>query len=134
MAEEPSKEYMFDLSLLLDSLGYAVRCRTEEQASKLTAHVASQHPEKFEYWGHGETNWGIHGAETAYALCYLDEYGDDGSPIFEECGLTYGSAESFEDEGFTILEFEDIFVPLESITAEAAQSISELFELFGITL
>ena len=134
MAEEPSKEYMFDLSLLLDSLGYAVRCRTEEQARKFTAYVASQHPEKFGYWSHGETNWGIHGAETAYSLCYLDEYDDDGSSIFEECRLTYGSAESYEDEGFTILEFEDVFVQLESIAAEAAQSVNELLELFGVIL
>lgn len=134
MAEEPSKEYMFDLSLLLGSLGYAVRCRTEEQARKFTAHVASQYPDKFTYWSPGETNWGVYGVETAYAFCYLDEYGDDGSPIFEECKLSYGTTESFEDEGFTILEFEDVFVQLESITAEAAQSVNELFELFGVIL
>lgn len=134
MAEEPSKEYMFDLSLLLGSLGYAVRCRTEEQARKFTAYVESQHPEKFECWGHGETNWGIYGTETVYAFSYLDAYNDDGGSIFEECGLNYGSAGSLEDEGYTILEFEDVFVQLESITAEAAQSVNELFELFGVTL
>lgn len=130
MAKETPMAYDFDLSALIAPNGYAVHCETREQAEAFHAYLRENYPEKLEYWPDGETNWGIYREETAYALCYLDDEDDDDRPIFDKCGLTYGTPKSYEEDRFQILKFEDILAS--SGMDEADQTIDELLGLYGV--
>lgn len=123
------ENHELDLELLMDTAGYAVRCREQWQADTLFDAVSERYPERVKRWS--GTYWYLDQERTCYTMVDYDGRDADDKPTFYDFGyMNYFSTEYAEEAGFTILEFEDIILA-DSNLEGVPVSVDELLGLIG---
>lgn len=112
---------MLDFSMLKDLGKVAIHCATERDAETLLNEMWAQHPELMDHWRHGETKWDWYKKNTCYAPHIYDGRAS--------C-LQYCSSEYWVEEGYTIVTFEELLMPVVDL-GEIQACEQCLFALFN---
>lgn len=92
-----------DFSLLYtETNGYAVHCKTKEEAMEFIDWARQLYPGLCKEWGHDTYNYDTHREKTIYT--FDSHYGGR----WNKSRLMYGSVSAATDMGYTVIEFEDI--------------------------
>lgn len=109
-----------DFTLLWDKTeGYAVRCRTAEDATVFISCAMELFPEMCRMWRPGETNHDSYSDETIYTFDHKI------GGRWTKSNLAYGSVRSARNIGYKIIDFSEIFQ--EEDINESEMSMDVLF-------
>lgn len=98
-----------DFTLLCDKTeGYAVHCQTKEEAEEFVECCKTLFPHMTDNWGKSERcNFDVYKEETAYS------FDKKTNGEWRKFKLRYGSANTMAGMGFKIIEFAEIYYPID---------------------
>lgn len=92
-----------DLSRLLGEGMYAVHCKDEDEAAALINALIQEYPEKCNGWDVDQPNWNCEYEENEGSMAYYPDINDA-----EHEELLHGSVDWGVENGYTVIEFEDL--------------------------
>ena len=93
-----------DFTLLYDEhKGYAVRCKTKEDAAELVKWAKTLYPELCTEWEMNQSRYSTHHQNTIYT------FDSPAGVRWERTRLMFGHMKTAIGMGYTVIEFEDIY-------------------------
>lgn len=94
-----------ELSRMLELPQCAIHCSTEEEANILISNVKEQFPSRSSNWSIDESRWSSYKKGTCYTMFFS---GSMKPTRLSYCGLNW-----FRDNKYEIVEFSELFNPIE---------------------
>lgn len=120
-------EYTLDLSRLMEpGERYVVKLTDWEHASALIAAVKLVAPSKGAMWDPADPMWEDSYVEHSGGVAYFPDLNNE-----DDCYLTYGDINTASDEGYIIVDFEELVVeaePLEEVDMSVDALLSALLK------